>query len=218
MRARVRVAAVLALAGLALLAGCQNFNFMNLRRGGRLPPSNPPQVIAATGTYRHPASGMEFPPEVGEFKRALLLQYDKAGQNISARYEIDGAATKLAAEIYVYPAKAGSASQRAELCRSQLEAAASDLARGHRDAHRTELDDITLEQGSVAHRGLHARYEFDERVGSDILPWAAEINLFCIASDQWQIEYRFIHPRELTVAPIAADFMQRLVWTLPPSP
>jgi hypothetical protein len=209
----VRRVAAGALAGLVLLTGCQNFGF---RRSGRLPPANPPQTIAITGNYRHPASGMEFPTEVGEFKRTLLLQYDKAGQSISARYEIDGAATKLAAEVYVYPAKQGSTSQRAELCRSQLDAAASDLARNHHEAYRTTLDDVALEQDGATYHGLHGRYEYNERLGTDTMPWAAEIELFCTATDQWQIEYRFTHPRELTIAPIADDFMRRLTWTFHP--
>jgi hypothetical protein len=212
VRVRSRVVVAVALAGLALLAGCQNF-----RRGSRLPPANPPQVINVSGPYRHPASGMAFPVEVGEFKRALLLQYDKAGQNISARYDIDGAATKITAQIYVYPAKAGSASQRGELCRSQLDAAASDFARPHPDARRTALDDAAIEQGSRTFQGLHARYEYAERLGPDQMPWAAQIYLFCTASDQWQIEYRFAAPRELVVGPIIDDFMHHLPWTIGPS-
>ena len=211
MGVRSRGVLAVALAGLALLAGCQNF-----RRGSRLPPAEPPQVINASGPYRHPASGMEFPTEVGEFKRALLLKYDKAGRNVSARYDIDGAATKITVQIYVYPAKEGSASQRAELCRSQLEAAASDLARTHQDAARTALDQTTLEQGSRTYPGLHARYEYEERIGPDRLPWAANIYLFCSASDQWQIEYRFAAPRELVMGPIMDDFMRHLPWTLAP--
>jgi hypothetical protein len=211
VRVRSRVVVAVALAGLALLAGCQGF-----RRGSRLPPAEPPQVISVSGPYRHPASGMEFPVEVGEFKRAQLLQYDKAGRNISARYDIDGAATKITAQIYVYPAKEGSTSQRAELCRSQLDAAASDFARPHPDARRTALDETATEQGSRRYQGLHARYEYDERLGADRMPWATQIYLFCSANDQWQIEYRFAAPRELTIAPIIDDFMHRLPWTLSP--
>jgi len=206
MRA-VRVAGYLVVASLCLLAGCQRL---------RTPPAPAgPQPLAITGPYRHPGSGMEFPTAVDAFERVALVQYDKAGQIVSARYDIDGATSKIIATVFVYPVH-GSASTRAERCQRLLNEASADLVAAHPGARPTGTDDITLDQEGRAHAGRHATFFYDEPIENDTRPATAQLYLFCDASGPWQIEYRFTHPRELAVAPIIDDFMHRLAWTLYP--
>ena len=207
-RAFFLTACGLALLGLGLVAGCQG-GFFN--RPGAAPR---PEIIHAAGAWRHPPSGMTFPVAVGEFDRTLLLRYDKSGRNVSARYEIAGAVSKLEADVFVYPAPPVTGSMQQERCGSQLDAATFDLAKKHPGLRRTGIDAVELDQGGTAHRGVRARFLYDERLVSDSLPAAADIDLFCRATDGWQIEYRFTRPRELDADPIIADFMRRLPWTL----
>jgi hypothetical protein len=197
-----------ALAVLALLAGCQ--------------PARAPVMLAqpkvivvnGNGPYRHAASGMEFPPGIGEFNRTLLLQYDTGGRNISARYQIDGATMKIEASVYVYPAPPVSGSMRTERCTSQLDAASNDLAKDHPSLRRIGDDTITLDVGGAAHAGQRASFTWEQPLPTERLPAAAQIYLFCRAAESWQVEYRFTYPRELGAAPIIDDFMRRLPWTL----
>src|SRR5579862_2800443 len=114
-------AGALVLLGLGLVVGCQG-SFFN-----RPAPEPQPEVIRIVGAWRHPQSGMTFPLAVGEFKRTLLLRYDKAGQNVSGRYEIDGAVSKLEADVFIFPAPPVTGSMRQERCGSQLDAATHNL-------------------------------------------------------------------------------------------
>jgi hypothetical protein len=205
----VRVAAYLVVASLCLLAGCQ-------RPRAPATAAGPETLkISATALYRHPASGMEFPTAVDEFARVAVVQYDKAGQIVSARYDIDGATSKIIATVFVYPVH-GSASARPERCQRLLNEASADLVAAHPGARPTGTGDMTLDQEGRAHAGRHATFAYDEPIENDTRPATAELYLFCDASGPWQLEYRFTHPRELVVAPIIDDFMRRLPWTLYP--
>jgi hypothetical protein len=209
-RAFLATACGLVLLGLGFVAGCHG-TFFN-----RPAPEARPEVIRAAGPWTHPPSGMTFPVEVGEFKRSSLLSYDKAGRNVSAQYEIDGAVSRLVMSVYVYPAPPVTGSMREERCGSQLDAATFDLAKQHPGLRRTGIDDVALAQDGTEHLGVRARFIYDQPLVRDALPSAAEIDLFCRATDSWQIEYRFTRPRELAADPIVADFMSRLTWTLHP--
>jgi hypothetical protein len=207
--ATITVLAALALIGAGLLAGCQ-------QRGARTTRASvyqQPYRVNITGTYKHPASGMEFPPEVGEFKRTLLVRYE-GGRSVSARYAIEGASSRIEATVYVYPTRVEPSAARAVECGNQLDAATTDFARITPNLQRTGTDDVTLDRTGTTHHGRRARFTFDEKVYTDTRPGAAEIYLFCNASDQWQVEYRFTHSSALDAAPIIDDFMHRLAWTL----
>jgi hypothetical protein len=207
MRA-ARVAGYVVLASLCVLAGCQRPRTTATTRAE-------PQPLNETGPYRHPASGMEFPTKIDEFNRVALAQYDAAGHIVSARYEIDGATSKITATVFVYPIY-GSAGTRAERCQRLLNEASAAVVAAHPGAQPTATDDMTLDQEGRTHTGRHAVFFFDEPIENDTRPATAQLYVFCDASGPWQLEYRFTHPRELTVAPIIADFLNRLTWTLYP--
>jgi len=192
------------LASLCLLAGCQH------PRSGATPAG--PQSFSAVGPYRHPASGMEFPTAIGEFNRVALTQYDTAGRVVSARYDIDGATSKITATVYVYPVYGSSAGR----CQRLLDEAAAAVVAAHPGARPAGVDDMTLDQEGRRHAGRHAVFLYDEPLETETRPATAQLYLFCDAAGPWQLEYRFTHPRELTVAPIIDDFLHRLPWTLYP--
>jgi hypothetical protein len=203
-------AACLLVVALGVIAGCQ--------QRARPTPSiyQQAQRISATGNYRHGPSGMEFPTTVGEFKRGLLVQYDRAGRSVGARYDIEGATSRIEATIYVFPTAGGD--RRVDLCGRQLEAASSDVVREHRGAARTGIEEVTFDQDGVTHRGQRATFAYDEPLpGSathETRPSVAFLYLFCRAAESWQVEYRFSHPSELNAGPLIDDFMKHLPWTL----
>jgi hypothetical protein len=203
--------AVACLVVAALIAGCQQ----RARQGPSI--YQQAQRISAAGPYRHAPSGMEFPTAVGEFKRVLLVQYDRAGRSIGARYEIEGATSKIEATIYIFPT-ASTGSTRVDLCGRQLEAASSDVVREHRGASRTGIEEVTFDQDGITHRGQRATFTYDEALAgsatNETRPSVAFLYLFCRAAESWQVEYRFSHPSELNAAPLIDDFMKHLPWTL----
>jgi len=158
---------------------------------------------------------MEFPTTIDEFNRVALAQYDAAGRIVSARYEIDGATSKITATVFVYPVY-GSTGTRTERCQRLLNEASAAVVAAHPGAQPTGTDDMTLDQEGRTHTGHHATFFYDEPIENDTRPATAQLFLFCDASGPWQLEYRFTHPRELIVAPIIADFLNRLTWTLYP--
>ena len=70
-----------------------------------------------------------FPEQVGEFRRGRVIQYDAAGANLSASYELVRPEGRMLLTVYVYPAAAVTAAPgsgqtadvaRATLCRQEL--------------------------------------------------------------------------------------------------
>ena len=172
------------------------------------------QAINVNGPYRHELSGMEFPTAVGEFTRVRMLQYDRAGRTVSGTYVIDGAASRLTATVFIYPARDASKQARGDQCRGQFDSAAADLQKTYPGARFDGGGDATLAQAGQTHPGRRSIFAYDEKIASGSWPSTAELYLFCYVADQWQIEYRFTHPRELDAQAILEDFMARMVQTL----
>jgi hypothetical protein len=208
MRGRWLIVAV-ALLAIGVLEGCQA-----QRPGATFFVRTQSKPIAATGSYRHEQSGMEFPTAVGEFTRVRLLQYDSTGRTVSGTYVIDGAASRVTATVYVYPARDVSRQGRGDQCRGQLDSAQADLQKAYPGARFDGGNDASLTQSGKTHTGRRSTFAYEEAIQSGRWPSTAEIYLFCYVGDQWQIEYRFTHPRELNAAPILEDFMARFIWTL----
>ncbi len=211
MRTRTWASRCLVLLGLGLLAGCH--------AGGRTsaPQQGQSQFIKVAGPYRHAPSGMEFPTSVGEFERTAILQHDKAGLSVSARYEIDGATSKIVATVFVYPERSARR-PRAPSCASGSSTARPTMSSASIAAPARPRTDETssLDQGGVGHHGRHMAFLYEEPAAGEGLPRAAQLYLFCNASDRWQMKYVVTYPRELAAAPIIDDFMRRLSWTLLP--
>lgn len=172
------------------------------------------QAINVNGPYRHEQSGMEFPTTIGEFSRVRMLQYDRAGRTVSGTYVIDGAASRMTATVFVYPAREVTKGGRPDQCRGQLDAANADLQKTYPGARFDGGNDATLTQSGKTQTGRRSTFAYDETLASGSWPSVAEIYLFCYVGDQWQVEYRFTHPRELNAAGIIEDFMGRFIWTL----
>jgi hypothetical protein len=72
------------------------------------PPTSPPGLsqperLEREGDYRHPPSGIRFPPATGSFRRDQILQYDPQGRNVSVAYNCTDGRHPIAATVYVYP-------------------------------------------------------------------------------------------------------------------
>ena len=215
MGVRLTVLRCLALATLPLLAGCPS-----------IPPAGAPshpQVLSISGSYRHAPSGMEFPVSVDDFQRVLVIQYDAAGLNVSAGYNLNAPLTKLAATFYVYPAPSvtsiGSpasvvATARAELCRRHFAAVMDEVVRAHPAGKLIRQEEVTLQQAGRAYPGWHAVFAYPELFAGAVQALSSEAFVYCYVAGKWVMKYRFTGPENQDAGPIVREFMQRLAWTL----
>jgi len=102
-----------------------------------------PMAVNAQGSYHHLASGMTFPPAVGDFERVKITQYDAAGEDVGVGYNLVSPIAGIAATVYVYPAPSllsiGSppdvvASARGTLCNNEFARRKKELVDAHSGA------------------------------------------------------------------------------------
>jgi hypothetical protein len=205
---------IIALLIAAVLFGCPTTRLKHLAR---------PEVFKADGDYTHAASGMTFPPRVGNFKRNNLIHYDTKNLDMSAGYELVTVTGTVAATVYVYPAPSlifiGSP--------PHVVAAARDLsAQNEFDARKREVmhfrpgviliqeRKVSLQQGTATYLGRMATFEYEEVFTGQRQLLRSHLYLFCFVGDKWVIKYRFTHPRFFDATKELDEFMKNLSWTL----
>jgi hypothetical protein len=208
---RLWLARPAALAALLLVSAC----------GGAEPPQatsvpallpDQPKPLTVTGGFRHAASGMQFPTDVGGFERVAVIQYDRDGLVVSAGYTTEAPAVPIAATIYVYPPVPG-AGTRDALCRREFAARVADILRTYPGATLIEQTDTVLQQVDAPHPGHRALFAYQTELGGVRRPVSSALHLFCFAAGRWQVQYRFTYPEGAAAAPVIDDFMRRLGWT-----
>jgi hypothetical protein len=60
-----------------------------------------PAPIEVSGTYRHPASGLEFPESVGDYHRAQMTRFDREGLDVGIGYNHEEPDALVAFTVYV---------------------------------------------------------------------------------------------------------------------
>src|SRR5512135_3255623 len=63
-----------------------------------------PGPIEVPGIYVNAASGMTFPPAVGEFKRSGIYRFDRDERDVGVDYNHLTESSGIAASVYIYPA------------------------------------------------------------------------------------------------------------------
>ncbi len=177
-------------------------------------PGTPPQiqVLPIEGPWRHAASGMQFPTAVGPFQRVSVIQYDRDGLNVSGGYNLVGPPLQVVATLYVYPPHG--AGTREAACRQEFAGTEAEILRTYEAARLLEEHDEVLQQGAATHPGRQAVFSYRAPFGGETRALVSQLHLFCHAAGRWQVKYRISHPEGFDAAPLIADFMRRLVWTL----
>jgi hypothetical protein len=180
------------------------------------------RVLLTEGSYTHRPSGMEFPPDVGDFRRVNIIQYDAKGLDVSGGYNFVAERGGIAATVYVYPAPSlvsvGSpagvvASARATLCSREFEARKREVAYAHPGARLISERDAVSSDG-LSMPGKMASFEFEDRFDGRRQPLNSDLYVFCYVGGRWAIEYRFTSPKNFDSADRIAKFMSDLRWTI----
>jgi hypothetical protein len=129
------------------------------------PPAQPQGSVAPEADYLHAASGMTFPPAIGEFRRVDIRRYDASGRDVSVGYNAGGAAHGIAATVYVYPAppvvSVGSPDSviaaRSTSIEQEFKMRQREIMGAHPDAKMLNEGNAKLQQGSESCAGRKQR-------------------------------------------------------------
>lgn len=176
-------------------------------------------VIPADATYTHRASGMAFPPAIGEFRRTDIHRYDEAGTDESVGYNLVAGATGIAATVYVYPVPPGaSAADRAETTDREFALRKDEIVYVHPAAELATEGDTVLRQDQAVFRGRRAVYGFEHVFAGKLQPLRSELHLFGFVGGKWFVKYRFTYPADLPATERIQRFMEALKITIPAAP
>src|SRR5262249_5914122 len=182
-------------------------------------------VVAPDGVYVHAPSAMAFPPTVGAFHRAAILQYDEEGRDVSVGYEYRGSDGRIAATVYVYPAPSltsiGSsesvvAEERARLMEREFNARKREVLSVTPDARLVAEGETILRQGRMSYAGRRAEFVLERVFSGQRQRLGSELYIFGYVGGEWIVKYRFTYPVALDAADHIAVLMRDLKVTIPP--
>lgn len=181
---------------LGLFSGC--------RTGNPIPSASPApaepvfrQELSVRGTYVHRATGIEFPELVVPFQRAMVCQYDRAGDDVSVGYVFNSDREPAVLTMYLYPSGPLSANNAADL-QALLDVHCADvlgyILTSSKDPEILQMGPYTLEQSGNRLTGRRAvvrlRGLFDGREQECISC------LYLFWYHNWFIQYRVVYPFE----------------------
>ena len=166
----------------ALLAACAT------------PAAAQPRDIGRPGTVAHRAAGAHFPERIGELERQNVVQYDEAGTNLSAMYELHRGGDHLRLSVYVYPAAAvaGADGARASLCRTELDMVGQVIENQpqYRGARRIEDGAAPAIEGVDRALSLRTVHSFTSAFFGPEQELRSLTDLYCYVGGRWQVKYR----------------------------
>ncbi|MGE0739721.1 MAG: hypothetical protein AB7O98_00135 [Hyphomonadaceae bacterium] len=183
--------------------------------------------VAPDQTYVHAASGMSFPPSVGEFRRGRVARYAEDGSDESVGYGRIAPGGEIIVTVYVYPAPQvidlGSApdtivAARLLACSNEFDTVQAQIEQAYRDEQLVTETSADLVQAGANHLGFHATYTLTspDFMGRRHEPLRSEAYLFCHVGGAWSVKYRISYPAAYDASAEIAAFMQALIWTIGP--
>lgn len=176
-----------------------------------------PHSIDAPGTVAHAAAATGFPERIGEFRRARVVQYDEAGEDIGASYNLASPEGRLLITVYVYPVPRGGpapvgTAARASLCQQEFDSTQQAMVTQHRDMSVVEsggADGLAGTEPQLSHRTV-VRFQtpFDDRVQEV----RSEARLYCFVGDNWLVKYRASSPTAVDAAAAIEAFIRAGPW------
>jgi hypothetical protein len=157
------------------------------------PAAAQPRDIGRPGTVAHRAAGAHFPERIGELERQSVVQYDEAGTDISAMYELHRGGDHLRLSVYVYPAAvAGADAARANLCRTELDMVGQIIENQpqYRGARRIEDGAAPAVEGVDRALSLRTVHSFTSAFFGPEQELRSLTDLYCYVGGRWQVKYR----------------------------
>lgn len=183
-------------------------------------PVDAQRAIEQSGAYVHRATEAVFAERVGDFRRSDLYQYDEAGDDVSATYNLMRPEGRLVLTVYVFPApappSAGSPGERAaakaSLCGAMFEGAREVIAGQHAGARATEVGGATPAAGVAPALSRRSVYAFRMRFNGAEQEVRSEVDLYCYVRGDWMVKYRVTSAMAVPAAAPIAEFIRTGPW------
>lgn len=188
-------------------------------------PAQSQRSIEAPGTVAHRSSGAHFPERVGEFRRSEIRQFDEAGDDIGATYNLIRPDGRLVLSVYIYPPRggrsaSGEAAQRRH-CNREFDSVTAVIAGQHKGAERIEEGGATPVSGVEAELSRRAVYRFVAPFNGAAQEVRSEVDLYCHVGGRWLVKYRATSNLGFDAAPAIEAFIRAGPWpgrAPPPEP
>lgn len=184
-------------------------------------PAMAQQRIDRPGPVAHEQARAIFPEQVGSFRRANVVSYGPAGDNISASYNLARAGGRLLITIYIYPAAriaegpAGGQSAevaRAMRCQGEFQAVNQAIEQAHPRARALAVAPSAPPPGlapALSHRSVYRlRTNFDGRMQE----LRSEARLYCYVGGEWLVKYRISSSEGMEVIDDIEAFVSQGPW------
>lgn len=160
------------------------------------PVAKGPREVSVQGTFDHEVSGMTFPETVGEFRRTSVKQFDAAGRNVAAGYNLLRLGSAIALSVYVYPGPVDVrlfpwpriGGIREDVIPTFFSDVKTAVVTEHPGANLVRENTVTLTQGKVTLSGHHAVFQFDGSTPYGTQKFQSEAFLF--ARGRWFVKCR----------------------------
>lgn len=170
------------------------FGFLLAALAAGLQPAAAQRPIAAEGDYVHGPARAVYPVRIGGFKRSEIYQYDEAGKDLSASYNLATPAGRLLITVYIYPAPAASPSARSEVCDREFEAVGTTISSQHGNVAPAEQGSAIRVKGISRRLAHRAAYRFSIPFDDRVQEIRSEAHLYCYVGGDWLVKYRISAP------------------------
>jgi hypothetical protein len=171
----------------------------------------------------HPASGMRFPEQVGDFKRTGVKQSGPRGLNVSSDYRFAAEGTEVLVTVSVYPAPSVTAAGTTEglirearpgMADSEYQSEVKRILNSHPQTEVTTEKETILAQDAQKHIGHYVEFEYEDTMAGRRQPVTSRLYLFNDADEKWAVKFRVTYPRGFPAETLVNAFLTELHWTL----
>jgi len=193
-----KVPLFLGITALCFLTACANF-YRN--QDIRVVQTSP------TKAYTNSPSRFVFPPRVGSFERAQIVEYDSYGMDVGVGY--NDPKESIAMTVYVYPISQNAPNDT--LNRHFIICKGIVLAQ-HAGALLVVDDPVQIAPAGIQHTGLRAAFTYTDKFEHKRQPLRSELYLF--THGQRFVKYRVTYPagRQAEAELAIRELMTQLAW------
>jgi hypothetical protein len=161
--------------------------------------------------YTHPLSGIQFPEQVGPFKRKRIRRYDETGHKLGVRYALARTGQDVVASIRIYPGP-GAGEDLQNYMQRHFDAIKAHIVHRHPEASLSFSGEIRLKRKGEILQGKKASFQFEDIFSYKVEQLLSHAYLF--ARGKWFMEFRVTYPQAQHDATDKAviNFISSFLW------
>ena len=175
-------------------------------------PAAAQKKVEARGPFLHREAAAVFPVRVGEFRRSDIFRYDEGGRDISASYDLATPEGRLLVTVYIYPAPAAVASERAERCEREFESVKGAIGEHPGGSSPIAEGPALALPGTVEGQRHRAAYRLSITFGGKAQAIRSEAYLYCYVGGDWFVKYRVSAPVAVAAPGAVETFIRTGPW------